>query len=292
MMALPSVGQGSGSGSGAAPSVATRSTASATAGEATPTLKFDVVSVGLTKVARDGTTIESPPDGDGLTVGNATVEALIEYAYNFHRPELISGLPDWATTQTYDLTAKVADAGVAAFRKLDQGQRRLMLQAVLADRFGLKVRREPKEVPIYALVVAKGGVKMKEATPGDKYADGSTYQDGRPAGPGTLVPTPMGVKGQAVQMGVLVQMLSRLGFGREVVDQTGLTGRYDFTLHAAPTEAMRPVINGQMQPLSDEDAALPSIFTAVQEQLGLKLESTKGQVEGLAVEHVERLVGD
>jgi uncharacterized protein (TIGR03435 family) len=83
-------------------------------------------------------------------------------------------------------------------------------------------------------------------------------------------------------------MLSRLDLGREVVDKTGLTGKYDFTLRCAPTEAMRPVINGQMRPISEEDAELPSIFTALQEQLGLKLEPTKGQIEGLVVDHIER----
>ena len=132
------------------------------------------------------------------------------------------------------------------------------------------------------------GAKMKEAAPADQYASGLKSEDGTPAGAGTLIPTAKGLTGQAVQMAAFALMLSRLNLGREVVDRTGLTGRYDFTLRCAPTEAMRPVINGQMQPVSEEDAALPSIFTAVQEQLGLKLESTKGMIEGLVIDHIEQ----
>ena len=153
-----------------------------------------------------------------------------------------------------------------------------MLQAVLAERFQLKVHREPKQVPIYALVVGKKGAKMKESRNGTSSDAGNVNSHSQ-----------RGFRtGQAVQMPTLALMLSRLDLGREVVDRTGLTGRYDFTLRCAPTEAMRPVINGQMQPISEEDAALPSIFTALQEQLGLKLEPTKGPIEGLVIDHIEQ----
>jgi uncharacterized protein (TIGR03435 family) len=249
---------------------------------------FDVVSVRPTQIAADGAAIESPSNGDGITMRNVTVQEMIDYAYSFHHPELVSGLPEWAKTKNYDLVAKVADANLAAFRKLDQEQRRQMLQAVLAERFQLKVHREPKALPIYALIVGKKGVKMKEATPGDQYASGPKSQDGTPAGAGALIPTAKGLTGQAVQMATLALMLSKLDLGREVVDRTGLTGRYDFTLRCAPTESMRPVINGEMQPVSEENAALPSIYTAVQEQLGLKLEPTKGMIEGLVIDHIEQ----
>ena len=237
---------------------------------------FDVVSVKPTQTAADGAPIESPQNGDGITMRNVTTHEMIDYAYSFHHPELVSGLPEWAKTKNYDLAAKVTDANLAAFRKLNQEQRRQMLQAVLAERFQLKVHREPKQAPIYALVVGKKGVKMKES------------QDRTSVTTGTLLPTAKGITGKAVQMATLALMLSRLDLGREVVDRTGLTGRYDFTLRCAPTEAMRPVINGQMQPISEEDVALPSIFTALQEQLGLKLEPTKGSIEGLVIDHIEQ----
>jgi len=249
---------------------------------------FDVVSIRPTQIAADGAAIESPPNGDGITMRNITVQEIIDYAYSFRHPELVSGLPEWAKTKNYDLAAKVADTNLLAFRKLNQQQRRQMLQTVLAERFQLQVHREPKELPIYALVVVKKGKKMKEAVPWDQYDGGPKSEDGTPAGAGTLIPTAKGLTGQAVQMATLALMLSRLDLGREVVDRTGLTARYDFTLRCAPTEAMRPVINGQMQPVSEEDAGLPSIFTAMQEQLGLKLESTKRMIEGLVIDHIEQ----
>jgi uncharacterized protein (TIGR03435 family) len=248
-----------------------------------PTIAFEVVSVKPTKTASDRETIESPPDSDGITIQNLTLQGIIEFAYNFHRSGLISGLPQWAKTQRYDLMAKVADQNVAAFHQLDQAQRRLMLQVLLAAKFQLKLHREQKEVPMYALVISKNGLKMKEATPGDGYPNGMRLQDGKPAGSGAL----MGPTGQGVQVSALVLMLSRLGLDREVMDKTGLTGKYDFSLRFAPEAGSIPVINGQPAAVSAEDAAQPSIFTALQEQLGLKLEPTKGFVEALVIDHIE-----
>lgn len=131
-------------------------------------------------------------------------------------------------------------------------------------------------------------MKTKQATPGDTYASGPKRPNGSPWGPDTLTPTANGLVGQGVQMEKLALMLSKVALGREVVDKTGLTGRYDFTLRFSPTEAMRPVINGQTQALTPDEESLPSVFTAVQEQLGLRLEPSKAQVEGLVVDHVER----
>jgi uncharacterized protein (TIGR03435 family) len=199
-------------------------------------------------------------------------------------------LPEWAKTAHFDLSAKVADDDVPAFRRLSQADRATMLRPILEERFRLQVHREAKEIPVYALVVGKTGPRMKPATPGDTYANGPKYPNGRLVGAGTLTPIPDGLLGQGVQMEQLVLLLSKLELGREVVGRTGLTGHYDFKLQFSPTEAMRPVINGQMQPLSADDAALPSVFTAVQEQLGLKLEPTKAPVQGLVIDHLERLM--
>jgi uncharacterized protein (TIGR03435 family) len=118
-----------------------------------PTLAFDVVSIRPTKIASDRQTIESPPDSDGITTTNVTPQDLIQIAYDFHRRELVSGLPEWATRESYDLSAKVADSNLAAFHKLTQVQRRQMLQPVLASRFQLKVHIAPTQVPIYALII-------------------------------------------------------------------------------------------------------------------------------------------
>jgi uncharacterized protein (TIGR03435 family) len=252
-------------------------------------LAFDVVSVRLHKPAADHASIQSPQNGDGITIESLDLEDIIDYAYSFERPNMVTGMPVWTQRENYDIVAKVADADVAAFRKLNQADRKLMLQALLADKFQLKAHRAPREIPVYALVVDKNGPKMKHAAPGDTYANGPKYPNGRLAGAGTITPTGMGgMTGQAAEMAALAVMLSRLGLGREVVDRTGLTGRYDFTLRFAPEVGSIPVINGQAAGVPAEDAALPSIFTAVQEQLGLRLESTKGTVEGLMIDHVER----
>jgi uncharacterized protein (TIGR03435 family) len=246
-------------------------------------LAFDVVSIRPTKIASDRSVAAFTPGGDGLTIRNMTPQEIIEFAYSFHRSELVSGLPQWATTQKYDIDAKLAGEDIAAFRNLNQDQRRQMLQTVLANRFNLKLHHLPKQLPVFALVIAKGGAKLKQAVPGDTYSNGTRLQDGTPAGPGTLI----GLTGQDVPIATLAQVLSRLDLGREVLDRTGLTGKYDFTLQCSPTYAMRPVINGQMQPLSAEEEALPDIFTALQEQLGLKLEPTRGTVDSLDVDHIE-----
>jgi len=258
----------------------------------TKPLAFDVVSVRLVKTPSDHASIQSPQNGDGITIENLDLEDIIDYAYSFERPNMVTGMPEWTQHENYNIVAKVADADLPAFRKLNQADRKLMLQALLADKFQLKAHRVPREISIYALVVDKNGPKiagLKPATPGDTYPNGPKYPNGRLAGPGTITPNGMsGMTGQAAQMPALAVMLSRLGLGREVVDKTGLTGKYDFTLRFSPTDGSTPVINGQPAATSPDDATAPSIFTAVQEQLGLKLESTKGSVEGLVIDHVER----
>ncbi|MGA1984135.1 MAG: TIGR03435 family protein [Acidobacteriaceae bacterium] len=254
-----------------------------------PGLKFDVVSARLDTSGVDHASMQSPQNGDGITIENLTLEWVIDYAYDFQRTELVSGLPEWAKTEKYDITAKVDGADVAAFGKLNQDQRRVMLQAVLEDQFKLKVHRAPMEIPVFALVVGKNGPKMKQAKPGDTYAGGLKFPNGAAAGGDILLPNGPGhFVGQGVSMQALALMLTRIQLGRQVVDRTGLTGKYDFTLRFAPTDAMRPVINGTMQGVPADQSDDPEIFTALQEQLGLRLVPAKAPVEGLVIDHVER----
>jgi uncharacterized protein (TIGR03435 family) len=256
---------------------------------AAPAIAFEVVSIKRRTIPSDQSSIESRPESDGITIRNLALKWIIDFAYDFPRPDLVSGLPDWASSDNYDIMEKIGQEDIPAFQKMSQAERRLLVQAMLADRFKLKVHSDAKEIPVYALVVAKNGPKMKQAVAGDTYANGLKSPNGNPVGPGTLTPTGMGqITAQAAQMSALATMLSRFGLGRELVDKTGLTGRYDFTLRFAPTDNTRPVINGQRQAASDEEMGAASVFTAFQEQLGLKLEATKAMVEGLAVDHVER----
>ena len=156
-------------------------------------------------------------------------------------------------------------------------QRRLMMQAMLADRFKLKVHHETKELPMYSLVIAKGGFKLKEADPNDTYPNGVKGPDG--VGHSGMMMFLNGVlKAQGVPISNLANSLS-LQVHRLVVDKTGLTGKYDFSL-AWTADGVTPD-NG----LGAE--TWPSLFTALQEQLGLKLEPTKGMVDTIVVDHVE-----
>jgi bla regulator protein blaR1 len=227
---------------------------------------------------------------DRLVITNFTLHALIRTAYML-QDGYISGEPTWLGTERYDIDAKVDPDQL---NKLAPGQRKVqimhMLQALLADRFKLTVHHETKELPIYALVIANGGPKVKEAKPGDTYPNGPTGPGGRPIGGGTLVEPERGkLVGQGVPIANLVQLLSRYPEldGRVVLDRSGLAGEYDFTLQWTPENAM---LNGGMTG-SDNNASSsdssPSLFTAIQEQLGLKLESTKGPVDTLVIDHVE-----
>jgi bla regulator protein BlaR1 len=142
---------------------------------------------------------------------------------------------------------------------------RTMLQALLADRFQLKVHRETREVPMYALVVAKNGAKLQESSVDDQPR-GSTTGDGS------------GMH-MDIARGTMTQLANRLsvnGAGRPVLDRTGLTGIYTFKLNWVNAVA------------SVSDSALPPLDLALQEQLGLRLESIKGPLEILVIDHAEK----
>jgi uncharacterized protein (TIGR03435 family) len=172
----------------------------------------------------------------------------------------ISGGPAWLATDRFDINAKASGD-----RTLTADQKREMLRALLEDRFHLKVHRKVKEQSVYSLVVAKGGPKLKTSSADEQ--SGMT----------------LGSKGQTLEMRFSKWNMARLAGqisgneGRKVVDKTGLSGEYDFTLSYLDD---RRAVGGQ------EDG--PSLFTALQEQLGLKLESQKGPVEVLVIDHADK----
>jgi bla regulator protein blaR1 len=240
-------------------------------------------------------------DPSRLTITNMPVKDLIEFAYHV-QPFQISGGPGWINSQGYDIQAKVDDSVVAQLQKLPREQRmdqfRLMLQSLLADRFKLKLSRETKQLPIYDLVVAKGGPKLTPTTVPAAPPIPSANEQSRPRGP-MMMMSPGRITAKAVDMSALAELLGRdpaLG-GRLVVDQTGLKGKYDFTLQFAPEREMlipgtndRPPMPADGPPPPDANA--PSIFTAIQEQVGLKLEPTKGPVQTLVIESIEQPSGN
>jgi uncharacterized protein (TIGR03435 family) len=254
----------------------------------TVNIRFDVVSIRLNKTDSRGGMVRIDPNGDGLIIVNVPLRNIIEFAYNFHRDDLVSGAPDWSRSERYDIEAKVADADVPMYHVLKEGQRRLMLQAVLADRCKLQVHRDPRDRPVYALLVAKGGLKIKESVPANP--NGMKGPDGKPvqgefwnrSGAGQFT-------GQQMPMPSIALALSEMGLDRQVIDRTGLTGKYDFTLQFTPERSSgSPMSGGGQQESAVAPDSGPSIFTAVQEQLGLKLDPQKGEVEGLVIDHLER----
>jgi uncharacterized protein (TIGR03435 family) len=273
--------------SSAAPSPAAPDAASAPA--VPPTFAFDVASIKPDKFGSGMAMVR--PTQTGLSASNVSLQMLIEIAYGVPGFQ-ISGAPSWFNSDRYDIEAKVDDATAAGLQKLDTIQRNLatqqMVHALLADRCKLVVHHETKELSEYALVIAKNGPKLQEAKPGDTYPDGFKGPDGRPA-VGMMQWSPDHVTAQAVSMTGLVATLA-LELGVTVVDRTGLTGKYDFTLKYTPDMSQSPVAGGAGAgpgaPLQ-RDSSGPSLFTAIEEQLGLKLESQKGPVDIIVIDHVE-----
>lgn len=184
-------------------------------------------------------------------------------------------------SERYDITAKAEGDGSPSPEQL-----RPMVQALLADRFKLAVHRGTKELSMYALVVGKNGPKLKEnhdvepdapSPTGGRRLRGAQFRMGRGL-----------ISGQRVPMTMLASQLAQQ-LGRAVVDKTGLKGNYDFSLEWTPEEGLPlgPKEGGSDAP-PPSDASGPSIYTALQEQLGLKLEATKGPVEILVIDHIEK----
>ena len=216
-----------------------------------------------------------------FTASSATTSDLIQSAYGV-KDFQISGEPGWVKSERFDIDAKESDSVADELQKLPRDQKliqlNLMLQSLLVDRFKLKVSHKTKELPIYALVVMKNGPKFSQTTgtPSDSTAAGS---------PGQRITL------SAAPISFLIDFLARQPeINRVVLDQTGLTGKYDFTLQWISETDLR----GGPLPAAAGSADAPafntsgtSIFTAIQDQLGLKLESTKGPVDTIVIEHIE-----
>jgi uncharacterized protein (TIGR03435 family) len=219
--------------------------------------------------------------GDSYSANGISVKGLIQYAYGLKMEDQISGVTGPMGDARFDITAKMDADAVAELKKLSKdesnAQRKLMMQAMLADRFKLKVHHENKELPMYSLVVAKSGFKLKDADPNDTYPNGLKGPDGvSHAGMMRIL------NGTMTAQGIPISLLANnLTFQvhRQVVDKTGLMGKYDINLTWTPDDG-----HGGDETSTESG---PSIFTAVQEQLGLKLEPIKGAVDMIVVDHVE-----
>jgi uncharacterized protein (TIGR03435 family) len=255
---------------------------------AKPPLTFDVVSIKRNNSGTGNISMYSPTNGDGINLTNIALFDIVAYAYGIQSPDLLSGLPAWAKSERYDIQAKVADPDVAQFRSLNEAQRKRMIQGLLADQFKLKIHREPKSVGVYALIVAKSGPKMKEVKPGDPHPGGLKQADGTPMeGPALNGTGPGEETAQEVTMDFFAGSLSGLA-GRQVIDKTELKGAYDFKLRFSRDQQPAQINSGAESSALPPETSAPSIFVALEEQLGLKLEPQKLLVPTLVIDDVQR----
>jgi bla regulator protein blaR1 len=257
--------------------------------EAAAVPQYDVAAIKPSKSGDMRMMLMFKPDGVDMT--GVPVQLMLRVTFNIEDDRIL-GAPEWVKTERFDINAKVAPEDAPKLDKLSRGQRDSMLLPLLADRFGLKYHHETRDLPYFALVVAKGGPKLKESTPEPGGAEGS------PKRRMTLINGMGNIEGQGSTMENLAHVLTPQ-VGRMIMDKTGLTGAYDYTLHwtpdnvpmpggpgggpgGAPTGA--PAAGGPPPP----DASAPGLLTALQEQLGLKLESEKGPVDVIVIDHIDK----
>ena len=229
------------------------------------------------------------PPGGQFTATNAPLREIIRAAYSPLPDFLIVGAPDWIRTERFDIVAK-------AEGNPERAQLFLMLRTLLTDRVKLAVHRETREIPIYALVRVKPGgplgPRLRSAAV-DCVALMAAAQKGTPLPPSNRILCGTRARAGTIAIGGMTmdQISSGLWpqLGRVVVDRTGLQGSFDLDLDFAPES---PAAASTGAPDAPPQSDAPSIFTAVQEQLGLKLESTRGPVEVLVIDRVERPTED
>jgi len=284
-------------------------------------LAFEVVSIRPTKFDHESKSSFGPTP-DGFRMVSRPLIGLFQIAYvpnrmddsGFFRGSRISGAPDWLSrSECFDVAAKVSEANIAEWQKpaSQPEMLRTMMRALLEERLKAIAHIENKELPVFDLVVARGGPKFKAA----ETVDSAELRTRHPASvkfPDGGAALPAGGMRQVnffgVSIATLTPILSYLS-GRPVEDKTGLTGRYDFSIQMNFNLLGAALENATKKAGSSVDAMLPpppppgteggsvaspsadsetSIFTVVQEQLGLRLEPAKGTVETLVIDHVER----
>jgi uncharacterized protein (TIGR03435 family) len=252
---------------------------------ATPRLEFEVASIKLNKSSDARVLIGAR--GGRFTATNVPLQSLMTRAYKIKEIQL-SGAPAWLISDRYDIEAKAEGSP-------NPDEMRAMLQALFEDRLHLKFHREMKELPIYALVVAKPGkLKGSEGECADATLQKAPRKPGEPpAVPCGRVTTFDGhLLGEKIGIEQLIEPLSQLS-GRIVLDKTNLTGKYDINVQYTPERRQLPASLTSSPadlPLAPQaaDPSGPPLFTAIQDQLGLKLESKKEPVEIMVIDHIER----
>lgn len=221
-------------------------------------LTWDVVSVKPHKQLDNSSSMQWT--SDGIEFRNTTLHGLFLNAFEVRSESQIIGYPSWVNSEHFDIQAKMDAETTDAYRKLkgDEGGRqwRAFMRQILDDRFGMKFHLEKRELPVYNLIIAKQGLKLKESAHDDT---GSSSM-----GQGKLT-------AHRSEVGSLAYSLSKT-VGRVILDKTGLTALYDIDLNWSP---------------DNEPDTGPSIFTALQEQAGLKLEPAKAPLDVVVIDHIE-----
>jgi uncharacterized protein (TIGR03435 family) len=267
----------------------------------TPAPAFEVASVKLNN-SGDGRVMLSQQPGGRFTATNVPLRLLIRNAYQLQDFQIV-GAPSWINSERYDIVAKAEDGTPPETPSLDRtgpSRIQLMMRSLLAERFQLVAHDETRELPIYALVVARSDGKLGPELKKSEVDCNALFAAGR--GRGMPPPPPAGPpQGERPQCGVRIgpgnlamggapmpQIANSLAMfvGRTVQDKTGLTGNYDATLTWTPDQMPQRPPGAPEPPPADPNG--PSIFTALQEQLGLKLDSQKGPVHVLVIDRVER----
>lgn len=269
--------------------------ASSLAGNMQPSDKrFEVASIKPNKSGSGGMALMMEPGR--FTATNIPIRLIIKFAYNLQSDAQLTGGPGWINSEKYDIEGKESDSFVESMKghSFEEAAQhtRLMVQSMLVDRFNLKLKREMKKLPVYALIVASHGPKLAETrrTPlprvGGKFTASHEFRGIQFVGLGHI-------KGSAATTGLLADELTKQ-LGRLVVDDTGLKGHYDFVLKWTPEENQKLLLmratggNPTIDKIAPAEPSSPSIFTAVQEQLGLKLKAERAPVDVLVIEHIDR----
>jgi uncharacterized protein (TIGR03435 family) len=273
---------------------------------------FDVVSIKTHKDEGMMMRIGISATPDGFQADGAPLNMLIRQAFGLSDDRILNE-PDWAKSSRFDIAAKVIPEDAPKLKLLNPQERFAMILPVLEDRFGLKFHHETKDLQVYALMVAKSGSKLKESAPADSGADSPPPPgaSGTPGGAGSSGPGPGGgnpprgprtlmrmsqqgmtLDAHGSSMAYLSQLISQQ-IGATVIDKTGLTGKYDFTLMFMPDSMnmgpmMRPPGAGPEGGAESQEPVGPSLFTAVQEQLGLKLDAQKQPVDVIVIDQIEQ----
>ena len=253
--------------------------------------EFETASIKLNKDHTIGFLTGFTPDGFRGQCVN--LKWLVQQAYDLKSYDL-AGVPDWMNSECYDMEAKFGESVIETLKSLPKDELKSvheqMLQKLLADRFGLKTHKEDREQSVYLLVVGKDGPKLQEGKETDMHP--VLGPDGQPLVQGRMEfrPLPTGgdrVRGYNVSTSILADFLV-LQLSRPVLDKTGLTGSYTFTLEWTPDAIASPTSASTMSDTPQLDAPSASIFSAVQQQLGLKLEAAKAPVPVMVIDHIER----